>query len=193
MRREVSGSDLIIIKKMSPAKKRNKLDRATAIGFTVNFCATFSLIFTIGLLAAAGIAGGKSGGAAALSQGMKQAVCSCPETEECSVAPLAPAVLFPVSAQQPMEAALEINVDEGGFSSREINLSNSSSRTLKIVNKGVRVHSFAITGIGLNSGMIEPGRSVTMALDVPVTGTAEFYSLADGDDSEDFRGTIVFE
>jgi len=32
---------------MSPAKKRNEFDRDTAIGFAVNFCAMFSLIFTI--------------------------------------------------------------------------------------------------------------------------------------------------
>lgn len=180
---------------MSPAKKRNKLDRAAAIGFAVNFCAMFSLIFTVGLLAVAGIVGDNSGGAASLSQGMKQAVCSCPEAEECSVAPLAPAVLFPVSAQQPMETALEVGVDEGGFSLREINLSNSSSRTLKIVNKGVRAHSFAITGTGLNSGIIEPGRSATMALDAPADGSgrAEFYSAEPEDSGENFRGTIVFE
>lgn len=180
---------------MNSAKKRNKLDRGAAIGFAVNFCAMFSLIFTIGLLAAAGIAGGKSGGAASLSQGMKQAVCSCPEAEECSVASLAPAVLFPVSAQQPTETALEIGVDEGGFSLREIDLSNSSSRTLKIVNKGVRAHSFAITETGMNSGAIEPGRFATVALDEPPAGggTAEFYSAEPEDSGENFRGTIIFE
>jgi len=180
---------------MSPAKKSNKLDRNAAIGFAVNFCAMFSLIFTIGLLAVAGIVGGNSGGTASLSQGMKQAVCSCPEAEECPVAPLAPAVLFPVSAEQPMETATEIGVDEGGFSSREIDLSSSSSRTLKIVNKGVRAHSFAVTETGLNSGMIEPGRFVTVALDEPADGSGkvEFYSTANGDAGENFRGTIIFE
>jgi hypothetical protein len=180
---------------MSPAKKRNKLDHSAAIGFTVNFCAMFSLIFTIGLLAAAGIAGGNSSGAASLSQGVKQTVCSCPPAEECPVASLAPAVLFPVSAQQPTETASEISVDEGGFSSQEINLSNSSSRTLKIVNNGVRPHSFAITEIGLNSGIIEPGRFVTVALDGPPAGRGkvEFYSAESGDSGENFRGTIIFE
>lgn len=180
---------------MSPAKKRNKLDRAAAIGFAVNFCVMFSLIFTVGLLAVAGIVGDNSGGAASLSQGMKQAVCSCPPAEECSVAPLVPAVLFPVSAQQPMETALEISVDEGGFSSREINLSNSSFRTLKIVNNGVRPHSFAITETGLDSGIIEPGRFVTVALDGPPAGRGkvEFYSAESGDSGENFRGTIIFE
>ncbi len=180
---------------MSSAKKRNEFDRDTAIGFAVNFCAMFSLIFTIGLLAVAGIVGGKSSGAASLSQGVKQAVCSCPEAGECSVAPLAPAVLFPVSAQQPVETAPEIGVDEGGFSSREIDLSNSSSRTLKIVNKGVRAHSFVIAETGLNSGTIEPGRFATVALDAPAdgAGTAEFYSAEPGDSGENFRGTIIFK
>lgn len=178
------------------SKKSKQFDRAAAISFFVDFCAMFSLILIVGLLTAANSFGGASGGAASLSRAMGTSLnCSCPAPTDCGFSPIAPAVLFPASSPQPLEAALEISVDEGGFSSRELNLSFSSSRTLRVVNKGVRNHSLAIDALGLNSGIIVPGQSVTVVLENSGDQGREmtFYSDMPGDTGENFWGTITFE
>ena len=179
---------------MSP-KKSKKFDKRAAVEFFVNFCVIFSLILIVGLMAVSDSFGGSSGGMASLSRPLvSNSKCSCPAVD-CGFAPIAPAVLFPASADQPLEAALEIFVDEGGFSSRELNLSLSSSRTLRISNKGVRNHSLVIDALNLNSGVIVPGQSVTVILENSGDQARElsFYSDLPGDDGDNFSGVIVLE
>jgi len=179
---------------MSPAKKQKKFDRAAAIGFFVNFCAVFSLILMVGLLTLAGGLGGVKSGSASLSGAMSQIACSCPEAIECQAPSIAPAVLFPISASTPMEAAVEIFVDEGGFSPRELNMAISSSRTVKIINRGVREHSFLVGALGIDSGLIAPGQAVTVLLqNSNGEREIEFNSAAPGDDQDIFQGVVVFE
>jgi hypothetical protein len=180
---------------MSP-KKSKKFDKTAAVEFFVNFCAIFSLVLIVGLMAISESFGPTSKGMASLSGVLvSDAKCSCPAPVDCGFAPIAPAVLFPASADQPLEAALEVLVDDGGFSSRELNLSLSSSRTLRISNRGVRNHSLVIDALNLNSGVIAPGQSVTVILENSGDQARElsFYSGLPGDSGDNFSGVILLE
>lgn len=178
---------------MSP-KKNKQFDRAAAISFFVNFCAVFSLVLVVGLLTVAGSFDVAKSGSASLSGAASRFACSCPESADCQLQPIAPAVLFPISAPTPTEVAVEIYVDEGGFSSRELNMAVSSLRTVKIINRGVRVHSFAIDALGIDSGIIAPGQSVTVLLEnFGEAKQVKFHSLATGDSEDIFSGIIIFE
>ena len=181
---------------MRQSKKGKQFDKVAVIEFFINFCTIFSLILIIGLLIVADSFGGISGGAAALSQSLvEKNECQCPATDCGVCGSVAPAVLFPVSSDHPAENAIEIAVGDDGFSVKELSLVFSSSRTLRITNNGVNSHSFAVDAIGLNSGAIAPGQSVTVLLegfpqDLP---TLEFYSDTASDSRENFSGLIILE
>ena len=181
---------------MRQSKKDKQFDKVAAVGFFVNFCAIFSLILIVGLLTVADSFGSTPGGVAALSQSLVgKNECQCPATD-CEVCgSVAPAVLFPVSSDHPAENAIEIAVGDDGFSVKELSLVFSSSRTLRITNNGVNSHSFAMDAIGLNSGAIAPGQSVTVLLEgfSQDSPSLEFHSDIASDSREDFSGLIILE
>jgi len=176
---------------MSPSKHK-KNDRMTVVNFAVNFCAIFALILLTGALVVAEAVGGRGYQMASFSQSLQNNACSCTEAAQ-TCAPVVPAVLFPVSSSEPVEVPAEIAIDDAGFSPKELNMALSSSRMVKVSNKGVNPHSFVIDSIGVDSGAIAPGQSKTVVLEnLPQDGTAlEFYSNVAGDSAEKFSGTVI--
>jgi hypothetical protein len=107
-----------------------------------------------------------------------------------------PAVLFPVSADNPSESAIKIVIDDGGWAPKQIDLSLSSSRVMEITNKGVNEHSFVIDDLGIDSGAIAPGNAKTVYLQNLSSGAAYyiFYSNMGSDDgNEAFSGILTIK
>ncbi len=176
---------------MARPKNKKLADKFEVMSFAVNFCAVFALILVVGLLMAVQNIPGRQAGMAALSQsGISQSECVCDDVS----CPLAvPAVLFPVSAGEPVESAARISMDDGGFLTKELDLALSSSRTLEIYNKGVRAHSFVIPELKIDTGAIIPGETKTVILEnIPQDKEVlQFYSDLPNDAREKFLGTIV--
>jgi len=173
--------------------KTKKIDKAVAVGFAANFCAVFSLIYVVGLLLVANIFGGPQAGLAAVSIPVQES-CSCKGADEtCAISSL-PAVLFPVSADNPNEAAIKLSMDDTGYLQKELNISLSSSRRVQISNNGVTPHSFVIDELGIDSGDIAPGQSKILGLENLADGTSYvYYSKTGSDAREKFSGTVAAE
>ncbi|UMX48342.1 MAG: cupredoxin domain-containing protein [Candidatus Nealsonbacteria bacterium DGGOD1a] len=176
---------------MAIAKHNKKIDKMAMVGFAANFCAVFSLIYIVALLLVANIFGSNRAAMASLAQPIANSACSAVAGEPLAAA--IPAILFPVSADNPSESVIKISIDDGGWTPKEIDLSLSSARTVEISNKGVNPHSFVIDGLGIDSGEIAPGAAKTVFLQ-NLSGEAAiypFYSNISGDDKEKFSGQIT--
>jgi hypothetical protein len=171
--------------------KNKQTEKFAIFGFIANFCAVFALIYVVALLLAANMIGGSAAGLAAVSAPLKE-TCSCQTaTDACSAS--FPTVLFPESAQNPVETDTQLIVDDSGFLPKELDLSLSSLRVVEVSNKGVNRHSFVIDELGVDTGPIEPGSSKTVRLDN--LGAAKdsyiFYSNTGKDNKNNFRGTLI--
>lgn len=178
---------------MARPKKKKIADKFEIFSFAVNFCAIFSLILIVGLLIVAQNFSGQAG-LAAVSRFYSANECSC-DTANDSCPLAVPAVLFPVSADNPLEDSIEISMDDGGFFTKELNLSVSSSRTLEIYNKGVNIHSFKVPDLGIDTGIIIPGETKTVVLEnLPQNkDVLEYRSGIADDDPEKFSGIIILK
>lgn len=170
--------------------KNKKLDKMTVVNFAANFCAIFSLILVVALLTLANAFGSNRAALAGLSQSAPQS-CAADGANTASVA--VPAVLFPVSADNPSENTIRVVVDDGGWDRPQIDLSLSSARMIEITNKGVNPHSFVIDDLGIDSGAILPGTVKTVILQnlSDQAGDYVFYSNYGNDNKDEFAGRIV--
>jgi len=177
---------------MSPAKNK-KTEKASAIGFLVNFCAVFALIYITALLLVANILGGTStAGLAAVSFPL-QSNCSCDSCSADGNQPAAPATLFPVSAEDSSSGYIQIAVDDSGFAQKQIEISLSGSKMLEITNNGANPHSFVVDGLKIDSGAIEPGQTITVVLESLPAETLNYtyFSNVGNDDKAKFSGVIT--
>ena len=160
------------------------------MSFSVNFCAIFALILVTGLLLAVDSLGGINAGSASLSLAAQNGD-ALSASDSC--VPVVPAVLFPVSATDPTETPIEITVNDSGFSLNELDMAQSSMRTIKITNMGADSHSFVIDKLGIDSGAILSGQTKTVVLEnlMPDLQSVDFYSGIVGDRADKFRGTII--
>lgn len=176
---------------MSPVK-RKKIDKASVVNFAVNFCAVFALIYMVMLLLVADMLGGASqAGLAAVSFPL-QNECSCGGDAAGDSQTQTPTTLFPVAAPE-SGSYLQLAVDDGGFSLKQLNVSLDGPKMIEISNKGVNTHSFVIDGLSIDSGVIEPGAAKTVVLENLPQGTRNYtyYSNTAGDDKTKFSGVIA--
>jgi len=175
---------------MPKAKNTSKkIDRKTALSLAVNFCAMFVLTFTFGLLLLANVAD-KSSALASAAAALPVNSCATSRGTQSE-----PAVLFPVSAGEPIEGSIRLVVDDSGYREKKLVLSAQGTKMLEITNKGVNAHSFVIDGMMIDSGAIQPGQTKTIALE-SLSGKPQsytFYSNLAGDDREKFGGAFVIE
>jgi hypothetical protein len=165
-----------------------KMDRQATLSFIVNFCATFMLVFTLGMLMLANMVGESA--LATVSEPLTDNKCACRDKISNK-----PAVLFPVSAGEPSEGNIKLVVDDSGYLDKELILSAVGTKMLEVINKGVNPHSFVIDGMMIDSGVIKPGESKTIALE-SLSGDSQsysFYSNLPGDNKEKFSGVFVVE
>jgi len=73
-------------------------------------------------------------------------------------------VLYPITAGAPNEGAIEIAVDDSGYTPKTLILTPSVSTYLEITNKGVNNHSFVIDELTIDTGEIKPGETRTLIL-----------------------------
>lgn len=79
-----------------------------------------------------------------------------------------------ITASGCSSAAAAKNADEVEIILKEYSIGNGEIRLMKsekaasvtITNKGMNVHDFVIPELGIDSGLIQPGESVTLELDV---------------------------
>lgn len=172
------------------AIKNKKIDKSTIVSFGVNFCAVFSLIYTVALLLIANMAGSNSPAVASLSASLPNK-CSCDNSSN-TISPESN-VLFPVPSDELGEASERVVMDDGGYVQKRLEVSLSGPRTIIVENKGVNTHSFVIDGLKIDSGLIIPGEEKTIVLEnLPeVTQNYTYYSNVSGDNKESFNGVIV--
>ncbi len=172
-------------------QKTKKSDKSAIILFAVNFCAVFSLIFTIGLLLLVDMSGANKKGMAATALALNGRAV---DASKC--APAVFPVLFPVSSDEPVETTIEINITDEGFSPQNLDLTKASLRTIRVVNQGSADHSFVVAGAGIDSGRIGAGQSVAVDLNALPAQISdfEFYSNIGQDrDKPGLRGRIILE
>lgn len=171
---------------------KKKIDKMAAIGVAADFCAIFALIFVVSLLLVANALGGGRSGMAQISLPLQKACLCQTGVDACSVSTL-PAVLFPVSADNPAEGSIKLSMDDSGFSPKSLDVASSSNLVAEITNKGVNPHSFVIDDLGIDSGAIAPGQTKTIALEnlSAGKGTYTYYSNVGGDNRDTFNGVMT--
>ena len=169
--------------------KNKEVGKMETISFIVNFCAIFTLIFTFGLLILRDAIGSDMA-QATVSEALCDSSCDCAAESKDQ-----PAVLFPVTAGQPNEGSIKITMDDGGYLQDRFVLSPEGTKMLEITNKGVNAHSFVIDELAIDSGVIEPGQTRTIALDSLPDEPLDyiFYSNLSDDDKENFSGVFAVE
>jgi len=176
------------------SSKTKKIDKTASMSLFVNFCAVFALIYTVGLLLLANIAGGSRGALASISSSV-QNKCACASVPAAAQGAMAATgELFPSSSEGELNsAAVSVVMDDAGYAQTELNISISGLKMLEIENKGVNPHSFVIDGLMIDSGAIASGEVRTVVLEnLPAIATNyTYYSNVAGDDKETFSGVII--
>ncbi len=84
-----------------------------------------------------------------------------------------------------------VSMDEYSFSPAELKVNLGSMVTVKVTNTGAASHSFAISSLGVNSGLISPGGSKTVTFTAPSTAaTYEIDCTVPGHKDLGMTGTL---
>lgn len=153
--------------------EEKKISLYLLLSFILNFCLTFTIIWTLGILLYLNIR-------------LDDMQSACPRCPDCAMAAKAdkPAAKTPRS--------VDIEVTDNGFANNAFQFSANEDITVVIRNTGVNPHSFVIDSLGLNSGIVEAGnfRVVAAGSFPDKSETYTFYSDAPGDEIGVFSGVF---
>lgn len=88
--------------------------------------------------------------------------------------------------------ALSVSMVDIAYEETELSIPANTDVELTAVNNGVLQHDFVIDNPAINSGMVDPGASATITLNLP-PGTYEFYCSVPGHKEAGMVGTLIVE
>lgn len=156
--------------------EEKKVSLYLLLSFILNFCLTFTIIWTLGILLYLNIK-------------LDEIRSACPKCASCSVA--APKVEEPVIVAR-TQKSIDIEVSDNGFTNNSIAANTTDDVTIVLRNTGTKPHSFVIDDLGLDSQLVEGGNFKVIVVDSLPERTAAytFYSNAPDDEVGVFSGVL---
>jgi hypothetical protein len=156
--------------------EEKKVSLYLLLSFVLNFCLTFTIIWTLGILLYLNIR-------------LDEIRSSCPKCPSCDA--VAPGTEDPAAVQKTPKS-IDIEVNDNGFTNNSFQAADTDDITVILRNTGTMPHSFVIDDLGLNSQLVEAGNFKVIVIDSLPERTASytFYSNAPRDEVGVFSGVL---
>lgn len=144
------------------------------LSFALNFCLTFAMIWTAGILFFISVAKTNSA---------PQSCVLPPASDKSGIIELS-------AEDKGVERAVSIEVNDAGFLTKGVQVRANDTVNFTVLNSGSNPHSFVIGDLGVNTGLISPGGTGTAT----ASGLKEqmyIFSSDAGDDKKNGFGGIM--